>query len=382
VYAHTMEGTFKNFVLNTAAASIAADVMIKNGNVICTNGATIDGSVILANGYVDLNRCTIKGDVHASKWVNAEGSGTVIHGDIIALGSGVAVGSDVVRIRSSITEVKGSIYAGGNIRIEDLIKGSVSLAGGASNDIRIDTSGRVMGDVVSSGTIDNRGTVDGTISTGFVGLAALPTPRVPDWTDIPYPTSSWSGYTEVMWSGSCSVGNSHPFWDNLATLTASTGNIVVNALGCGAAGLDFKNNTRSLVLSANVSFVAWKFNVDKLDVDSNNTTTRYLWFAVPDQVNDALPSCVGDAGGIKLTSEADFEPTIAAMVYTPCKITSDRNNWRGQYYGGTMEFLQQAIMTYVPVGVPGVDFDSSLPPVMVLDDALLGDRVSMRELGR
>lgn len=382
VYAHTMEGVFRNFVLNTASASIAADVMIKNGNVVCSNGATIDGSVILANGYVDLDRCNVNGDVHVSQWVNVGGTGTIITGDIMALGQGVAAGAEAVRLRSGIGEVQGSVYSAGDVRIEDLVRADVSLAGGSASEVRIDASGHVMGNVVSSGSIDNDGIVDGTVTSGFTGLAALPAPRVPDWTDIPYPSSSWDGYTEVMWSGSCSIDNAHAFWDSLATLTASTGNIVVNALGCGAAGLDFQNNIRNLVLSANISFVAWKFNVDKLVVDSNDTSTRYLWFAVPDQVDDDAPSCVGDAGGITLTSEADFQATIAAMVYTPCKITSDRNNWRGQYYGGSMEFLQQAVMTYVPVGVPGVDFDASLPPVMALDDALLGDRVSMRELGR
>ncbi len=381
VYAHTMEGTFKNFVLNSSAESIKADVQIKNGNVICLNGATIDGSVVLANGYVDLDRCNVNGDIHVSQTVNIDGSGTVVKGNIIALGQGSAVGSEVVRLRSGIGEVQGSVYAGGNIRVEDLVKGGVTLAGTASHVVRVDSSGRVMGDVVSSGTLNISGTVDGSTTSGLTGLAALPAPRVPDWTDIPYPSSSWGGYTEVMWSGDCNVGNSHAFWDGLATQTASTGNIVVNALSCGAAGINFQNNIRNLVLSANVSFIAWKFHVDKLVVDSNDTTTRYLWFMVPDNVNDDLPTCTGNAGTITLTNEADIDATISAMAYTPCKVISDRNNWRGQLYGGTMEFLQQAQLVYVPVGVPGVDFDASLPPIMALDDALLGDRVSYRELG-
>lgn len=380
VYAHTMEGIFRNFVLDSSEDSISADVRIKNGNVVCENGATIDGHVVLANGYVELDNCDVNGSVHVSQYVDAGGNNTVVAESVIALGHGVA--GDVVRTRLGAI-VLGDVHAGGTSRIDSRVDGDFVVAGDSASIARVENDAVIGGDVASSGPveIDPAATVRGSVSSGVSGFAALPDPRVPEWTDIPYPSSSWDGFTEVTWSGSCSVGNSHAFWDSLATLTATQGDIVVNALSCGAAGIDFQNNIRSLVLSANVSFVAWKFNVDKLVVDSDDATMRYLWFNVPDNTADQQPTCSGDAGTITLTNEADIAATIAAMVYTPCKIISDRNNWRGQLYGGTMEFLQQAQLEYVPVGVPGVDFDASLPPVTELDSSVLGDRVSYRELG-
>lgn len=379
VYAHTMEGVFKNFVLSSATESIAADVQIKNGNVICENGARIDGSVILGNGYVKLNRCDVDGDIHVSQWVEMAGNNTLVNGDIIALGQGVSTGNKVVKIAGGVDKVVGSVYAGGDIEVDDRVDGSVTLVGTVANKVEVD--GSVGGSVISSGGADIKGTVGGSVSTNVSGMAALPVPRVPDWTDIPYPTSSWDAYTEVMWSGNCNIGNSHSFWNQLANQTATTGNIVVNALSCGAAGLNFQNNIKDMVLNANIVFVAWAFNVDKLDVISNNVTPRDLWFMVPDNTADQQPTCSGLAGNIYLTNEADFHHTVSALVYTPCKIKSDRNHWRGQFYGGTVEFLQQAIMTYEQVGVPGVDFDSSLPPILALDDAKLGSLVSVREAG-
>ena len=398
VYANTMEGTFKNFVLNSVSGSIAADVQIKNGNVICENGATIDGSVLLANGYIDLNRCDVNGTIHVSKYVNIDGIGTVVKKDIIALGQGVAAGSNVVNLHSGIGEVRGNVNSAGNVQIDDLVQGSVSLPGTTANSVKVGSSGRVQGNVVSSGTVavTGSGAIDGTTSTNFTGLAPLPAPRVPDWTDIPYPhPTAWNGYTVLPWptlTSSCSIGNLNAFWLSLNTLSATLGNIVVDARGCGAAGLDFKNNIDNIQLSANITFIAWKFNVDKLVATTNSSATRYLWFMVPDNYADVgvdgkpTPTCPAalnattPAGTITLTNEANIAPTIAAMAYTPCKIISNRNNWRGQLYGGTMEFLQQALLTYVPVGVPGVNFEASLPPVLVLSSSKLGGRVSFREL--
>jgi len=399
VYANTMEGDFKNFVLNSETASIAADVQIKNGNVICSNGATIDGSVLLANGYVKLDRCDVNGAIHVSKYVDVSGTGTVVKKDIIALGQGSVAGSDVVNLRSGIGEVRGNVYSSGNLQINGLVTGNVSLSGTSTNSVKVGSSGRVQGNVVSSGTVAVTGTgaINGTTSTNFTGLAALPIPRVPDWTDIPYPhPTAWAGYTVLVWptTTNCTVDKNDPFWIDLSTKSAAIGNIVVDARGCGAAGLTFPSNSTDLVLSANITFIAWKFTVNKLIAKTpvGASTTRYMWFIVPDNYSDTgadgkptptCPATVNPAtpvGTISLNSEADIAPTIAAMAYTPCKIISDRNNWRGQLYGGTMEFLQQATLTYVPVGVPGVNFEASLEPILVLTGSKLGGRVTFREL--
>ncbi len=398
VYANTVEGTFKNFVLSSSSASIAADVQIKNGNVICSNGATIDGSLLLANGYAQLDRCDVNGVVHVSKYVSVSGTGTSLKKDVIALGQGVAAGSNAVDLGAGIGGVQGSVYSSGDVQNSSLIQGGVSLSGTSANSVKVGSSGRVMGNVVSSGSVAVApgGAIDGTTTTNFTGFAPLPAPRVPDWTDIPYPNpSAWKGYTVLTWpvsTSSCAVGNSNAFWESLTAQSANLGNLLIDARGCGAAGLDFQNNITNIQLSSNISFIAWKFNVNRIVATTNTTATRYLWFMVPDNYNDTgpdgkpTPTCPTTVnpstpvGTITLTNEANIAPTVAAMAYTPCKIISDRNYWRGQLYGGTIEFLQQAQLTYVPVGVNGVDFYSSLPPVLVQNGSKLGGRVSFREL--
>jgi hypothetical protein len=82
-----------------------------------------------------------------------------------------------------------------------------------------------------------------------------------------------------------------------------------------------------------------------------------------------------------LNNESDIPITVSVMVYTPCKIFSDRNGFRGQLYGGEVQFTSQAKLTFAPVGIPGVDFSGGVPPTMVLESGHLGNRVGVRELG-
>jgi hypothetical protein len=380
VYAHTMEGTLRSFILTSSDDSISADIQIKNGNVVCENNAVIDGSVVLGNGYISLDNCDVNGDIHVSKYASISGNNTVVQGDVIAVGDGVASTSDAVTVAAGST-VKGDVTAGGSALVQARIEGNLKVAGSSTSKAVVSSSGRVLGNVVSSGTATvAAGTVGGTTSAGITGLGTIPAPQVPDWTDLPYPSSSWDGYHAVTWSGSCTVGNSHPFWDSLAGLTATYGNLLIDARACGAAGINFQNNIRNVVLSANITFIAQSFYIDKLVVTSNTTATRNMWFLVPDNTADAAPTAYPTNCDITLTNEADFAPTIAAFVYTPCKIISDRNNWRGQFYAGAIEFLQQAQMIYVQVGVPGVDFRASLPPILNLTDSVLGTRISLREV--
>lgn len=386
VYAHAIEGTLQNLQLSTASATIQADVHIKNGNVICTNGANVQGSILLGNGYAHLDRCHVTGSIHASKYIYVTGNSSDIGKGLYANGDGVAEADNVITVHNYGTVIA-DIVGEGNILIEGQAEGDVTANGTTTSKVTINSSGaKVFGDVVSSGAaeVKNNGSVNGTISQNVTGLAPLSYPRIPEWTDITYPTNSpWDGYHVMNWSGSCDIGSNHTFWASLTSASATHGKILVDAMAaCGASGLTFRNNIDLLLLSGNMTFIAQNFLVDKLYVDSADGPNYNMWFMVPDNVTEELPTPSQYSGNcnVYLTNEADFQPAISAFVYTPCKITSDRDKWRGQFYGGTMEFMQQAIMTFVPVGVPGVDFDASLPPILVVSDGVLGGRVSLREM--
>lgn len=391
VYAYTIEGVLKTFILDTADITIAADIQIKTGNFVCSNGAQVNGDVVLADGYADLTACTITGSVHATDYVKMTNA-SVVREDVLAVGDGVAGTSDVVHV-SAGSEVRGSIFSGGNVSIlssaASLVKGNVTAHRDTSTKVIVANGSTVEGNVLSSGMIQRNGAILGTESTGVEGLSAPPAPRVPDWTDIPWAVSSqadfeattWyqQGFTNrVVWSGDCTVGSLDPRWVELQTYLTPT---VIDATACVGGVRTLNNLSPDLALKTDIAFFADSFTFEKLYMASADTSVpRDLYFIVPDNTADHLPTCTGESGGIHITTEANIQPSVSAFVYTPCKILSERDGWRGQLYGGQVDFNQQAQMTYVPTSPPGIDFSASLPPVFVLDDAFLGDRLSIREV--
>jgi len=392
VYAYSIDGVLKKFVLDSADRSIAADVQIKTGDFECSNNASVAGDVVLANGAADLTACTINGTLHVTKGAGIDG-GSLITGDVIAGGAGVTGTNPTVRIEAG-TRVNGNVFAGGNVSV---LSGSASQVGGNITATR-DTSTRVIvangstvsGNVLSSGTIQRNGTISGTQSTAVTGLQAPVAPRVPDWTDLPWNVSNATDFQATTWyqqgftnlvtwpAGDCTIGSLDPRWVALNTYLTPT---VIDATRCTNGIITRNNLSPDVFLKTNIVFIADKFQFDKLYFESSIlTTNRKLYFVVPDNTPDALPTCSGEAGNIYLTSEADIRSTVSAFLYSPCEIQSDRNGLRGQLYGGVINFDQQAQMTYVPTSPPGVDFSASLPPVLELVGAYLGDRLSIREV--
>lgn len=391
VYAYSIDGVLKKFVLDSADLSISADVQIKTGNFECSNNAAVAGDVILADGAADLTSCTINGTLHVTKGAGIDG-GSLVTGDVIAGGATVSGTNPTVRIEAG-TRVNGSVFAGGNVSIlsgsGSQVSGNVTATRDTSTKVIVANGSTVSGNVLTSGTIQRNGTISGTQSTAVTGLQSPIAPRVPDWTDIPwavttpaeFQATSWyqQGFTNrVVWTGSCTMGSLDPRWVALTTYTTPT---VIDATACVGGVTTDSNLKPDVLLNTNIVFIADKFTFNKLYFGSSlPTVNRKLYFIVPDNTPNALPTCTGEAGPIYLTNEADIRPTVSAFIYSPCEIKSDRNGLRGQLYGGVIDFDQQAQMTYVPSSPPGIDLSSSLPPVFQLVGAYLGDRLSIREV--
>lgn len=391
VYAYSIDGVLKKFVLDSADRTIAADVQIKTGDFECSNNASVSGDVVLANGGADLTSCTINGTLHVTKGAGIDGA-SLVTGDVIAGGDGVTGTNPTVRIEAG-TRVNGSVFAGGNVSIlsgsGSTVSGNVTATRDTSTRVIVANGSTVTGNVLSSGTIQRNGTISGTQSTGVTGLQAPTAPRVPNWTDLPwavtnsteFQATTWyaEGFTNrVVWTGNCTFQSGDARWSALSTYTTPT---VIDASGCTGGVVTRNNLSPNISLQTNIVFIADSFQFDKLYMESSvSTINRKLYFIVPDNTADELPTCTGEAGNIYLTSEADIRPTVSAFLYSPCEIQSDRNGLRGQLYGGVINFDQQAQMTFVPTSPPGVDFSASLPPVLELVGAYLGDRLSIREV--
>lgn len=392
VYAYSIDGVLQKFVLDSADFTISADVQIKTGDFECSNNASVAGDVILANGGADLTACTIAGTLHVTEGAGIDG-GSLVTGDVIAGGNGITGTNPTVRIEAG-TRVNGNVFAGGNVSVlsssASQVLGNITATRDTSTRVIVANGSSVGGNVLSSGTIQRNGTISGTESTAVTGLQAPIAPRVPNWTDMPwavtnateFQATTWyqQGFTNyVKWpAGACTIGSLDPRWVALSTYTTPT---VIDASDC-VGGITTNNNlSPNIGLSTNIVFIADKFTFDKLYFASSlPTVNRKVYFIVPDNTANELPTCTGEAGNIYLTNEADIQPTVSAFLYSPCEIQSDRNGLRGQLYGGVIDFDQQAQMTYVPTSPPGVDFSASLPPVLQLVGAYLGDRLTIREV--
>ncbi|MDQ4137435.1 MAG: hypothetical protein M3116_01120 [Actinomycetota bacterium] len=254
------------------------------------------------------------------------------------------------------------------------VTGSVRVTGNASVN-----KSTIGGDVTATGT--------GVVTNSAVGGATefgptAPLPAIPDWTDVPFDPGFWTGrgYTVVDWTGPCAIDKTTAQWNALATYTTPT---VVNFLSkCATAAVTTQSDIGTVELDTDIVFFAHQFTFGKLYFSTDDTgEIRDLTFVVPDSTPNGAPTCAppsGLSGEVRLTNEADFSSSIAAMVYTPCKIYSDRNGYRGQLYGGEVEFGQQASLTFAPVGIDGIDLTGgATTPVQT--GSKLGDRLSLIE---
>ena len=381
IYAKTFVATHNQFGLvdPIITDSILADVQVGTGDIDidCKTNGGIAGSVMTGDGSVILQNCNVTGSIHSSKNVTLTG-GTVT-GDVIAAGT-VAVGGTV----------NGSIWSGGNTTVtSSTVRQTIIVAGTAASNVTVTAGSTVMGDVLSSGTATvATGAVQGTVRTGVGGLTPPPAPVIPSWVDVPYPygysalassqaalwfaSSTWKaqGYVEKSFTGDCSMKNADSAWLSLIVVPT-----VVNALSC-PNGVRTENNLNPITLNANVAIIAKSFDIDKLKATGIGTP-RKLWLIVPDNLANGQPTCSAP-GDVRLNNETDTEASLAVLVYSPCKIVIDRNNWRGQLYGAQVQFNQQAQMNFAPVGIPGLNLGGPAPTPP--SGAHLGSRTSFRDL--
>lgn len=398
VYAYQIEGTLKNFELGIEPGTlIASDIQIRNGDFLCQNNARVSGSVVLGNGSATLKSCDIDGDLNVSGFVRLEKSGTSseVAGDVNAAGIDEDDNplSGIIAFLDKGATIGGDVSAGGNISIPSdpatRVGGTVTAARNSSTSITIESGARVLGNVLSSGTVTApSGSVTGTISRGVTDLRPPARPIVPDWVNVPFQSdlawiqaSSWwpSGFQNIVtWSGDCTLADTDPRWAEIASYTQRT---IIDATACTNGVITNSSLKPTIALQTDVAFFADSFSFDKLYATPDTTTEqRRMYFIVPDNNPNSEPSCEDGAGNIYYNNEDNIAAPLSLFFYSPCDIISDRNKMRGQIYGGEVEFRQQAQWTFVPSTPPGIDFSAGVTAEPVTAGAFLGSRLSIREI--
>jgi len=406
VYAYNSTGFGGGGRLLSEDGSDAA-VMIKQGNVRCTGGASGASDLVVDNGNLEVvEGCNITGDAWVSGSVSMPG-GPNIGGSVVASSLNISGGSKVgadVWVTGALT------MSGGPSIARNATAGSLSISGGGwpnaiggtafvsgpatltnfsgiggnltANSL-MQTGGRISGSawIYGATTFEWTANIQGSLTTRTVsrperanvngGTTLRPTgldpspfntngpapdrPMVPGWVDFTFQAADWTGFTVIPISGSqCGFTNST---SNLLTAVQSLAGTpgVIDATAC-TNGVTIESG-KKLPFSADLAIIAKRFNFTGGGGFINPNSSR-LWLITPDTVDDNQPTCPAGSSfwlGDGFTVPANLD----LMLYTPCNIglASDAT-FHGQVYSGTASINGGSTLTYVKVGLPGVDLST------------------------
>lgn len=309
----------------------SANVIVRTGNIVCSNSVYVQGDIVAANGNIELNNtCSAGGKVWASGTVKLQGNKT-IGGDVIAAGTGLT------QIDPSTT-IGGGIYARGEIDSW----GQRCTTGATGWD--------AAGDACSAGRTTGASPV-------FYNRADVVAPTQPAWVDVNFVPADWvsRGWTVRTYTGPCTIDNRTRTNAQVLAFSTYTTPTVIDMRGCSAAVFSSSANL-NINMKTDLTFIMPKnVNLEDFSAASSTSVDRALRFITPDTVADGVPTPTG-CGRFDINNQNDLEAPIAVIVYSPCSVfNSNQLTWRGQYYAGAVSFANNSQLTYVPIGIPGFD---------------------------
>jgi cytoskeletal protein CcmA (bactofilin family) len=312
-HGNTVGGTITARNLDSAGATIAKNV-VANGNLTAVQ--TNFGAGINATGDVTLRDLTLNGKVVGKR---------------LTLDGGVTV--------KGVSDIYGSATAtaGWASSVQNITASEVNFTGG--NKVNGTKTIRAASNVPAGAITQNP--------------ATPPRPGVPDWVDFDYDKSDWTGFTEIVLTGNCTVGMLR------TELGKFTEPALVNALGC-TNGIVIGGSDK-VALNRDVAIFANRFNLDGSGWFTSTKDAR-LWLIEPDNVaaqngQPTLPHC--ENRSFRLGGGFGFDAPIKTMIYTPCKMElSSSTVLTGHIYAGKVSIGGAGQLKYVRVGLPGVDLDT------------------------
>ncbi|WP_157509620.1 hypothetical protein [Leifsonia sp. Root4] len=372
VYAYS-SGNFTGSGTLTSGTGTVPSVQIRKGDIACSGASPTYANVIVADGSFDSSgSCSVNGNVWASVDVTTSGTGSIggsaiagrnasvkgrIGGSVwgptsVFLGNGAQVAENVAT-NGTLT------FKGGNVQKVAWSANATDIAQGGMN---------VDGKLITKTLTGSPATFAGGVLKGSnwynPGFVAPTIPFVPDWIEFDGNPSRWTGFSVTTLTGTCNAidgaSNSTAISRAIAALGAQPG--VIDARGCTEPAVNLGGTVKA-TLTSNVAIIAKSFAL------SNGTfasaSTRKLWLVVPDpNPGDAAPTCPNTGtvsspiykGNIALTGGLTLEPTVSAILYSPCQVRIGSGiQWQGQVFGWQTVIDGAAKLTYMPVGLPGVN---------------------------
>lgn len=373
----------QHFTLNPSPDGLPPTLQLKQGNFVCNGTTVINGNLEIESGSVSLQNsaCRVNGDVRVGGGFNST-SGARISGSLYA--SGMWNSTYSANISNASNVIEGDLVAAGPVSARGTIGGNLIAGPRTGNslffdDVRVGGTVTVAGGIRADGGLCRKGCttdqsvavelkvlphVQGQVRYGQSGMQAPIPPSVPGWVDFNYDRNDWvtttgTPFNEVVLSSSeCSwtfAGSTG--LQKLKTALASGQPTIINALACSNGISWYQSINPSL--TSDLVIVANKFEVgDTGRWASADGQTKRVWLITPDRSADLKPTCTTPAGNSTFNSGTRMTSTVAAMFYSPCDLANNAVEWRGQMYARNAFVNGGLVLTYTPVGLPGVDLST------------------------
>lgn len=328
----TMKAPYGTLMLTDPNSQASGNVLVDDGDFICSNDAKIIETVIVRKGSVhNSNKCTVN-KIIAARGVTLD-TGAKVTGDVYALGGTFRL--------STNAEVQGNVY----------VNGDVDLNGGKINGT-LTATGRVTG---------SANIVGGTLTGSFQSPPEID-PRAFRWIDVPYHGPQAGGSAAHT---TCPVNAGA----DLLPFVNRTSPQVIDWRGCTSL-LNFYGTDLALRTDITI-YVRNAINLDGVVLSSADGQPHQFNVIMPDSTVDERPTgpCAAD-NRIDIYS-ARMTAEISGIAYSPCAINPGGAVWNGLIYGGDVQAFNGSKLTYR---------DLTLPNGKKLREPL-GGIIEMRDIG-
>lgn len=373
IFAHAA-GSFGNSGKLLSVDGSTPSVLIKTGNVNCTGAGQGVADFVVEGGTLLVGAgCNIAGNAWSSGRMTVSGSG-YIGGNAIANGISLD-GSGRINLRawsysdislsgnptvSGVVKAYSAVLNGGTFGAEAWIYGNVNVqnAGGTNLNGTVTTQTTVPTPPNWWGGNSKITRVNPITSPTFNSDVPTP-PTVPDWVDFGaqpehYTSAGWVGFTVYTMGTACAAAN-------VLTAVASIGNNpgLIDARSC--SGVFTVDGATTVTLTNDLVVIGKKIRITGSG-KFTSTAKRSLWLINPDTNANQLPDCAGQS--LVIDGGSSF-PNMNTMIYSPCKVTvTSSTALTGQIFAGEVTLGGAGQLSYVPVGLPGVNLTSGVtsPP--------------------
>lgn len=393
------------------------------GNVAFSSQAVVNGDAYVAGtGTLDLSTGHVAGSIITNGSVTMSNNSGVLAcpssaaakavcGSVVALGGSIYAGngasiggSAFAKTSVSLNNFNGVLGVGSNV---------IATTGSFANDSNSNQAGRVGGSIRVGGTIggyadamtDKANSCQGTAANGFAkcsGALTIPAPYpaevLPE--DLGYPTTgtvnkppreempqiksaasdiaAWTadGWTVTTFNATTAAAQNKTSCQQAKEYVATprAGKVLVVVRDC-ATPVTWDNTTLTLGGDlAMISTSGFKTN-NVFTVQSSDSTLRGFMFIVPADASyitwspvagtnptQYSPTCgtrTQDVGDIRLNNTTSTN--VAWLLYTPCYLgfQNQLNNFKGQMYGGSVNYPNNSTIQLVKFSVPGISTSGS-----------------------